>query len=573
MILDQFGQKIQSGPTIAQRAMSAMRASARAELAAAYDAAQTTGENQRHWRYADDLSATSANSLEVRRTLRQRARYECLQSNSFGNGIVNTIANDTIATGATLQVQMDRQYSQAIESKFWSWAKKVKLARKLRTARLAKCVDGETFVMKVNNPVIRDPVQLDIQVIEADQVSTPGWMEGRPGAVDGIIFDRYNNPAVYHVLKQHPGDTWVINSFEKYDVIADDMIHLFNAVRPGQARGIPEVTPALPLFAMLRRYTLATILAAETAADLAAVIQTTANAYDSTGASTDPAIQPFDTVQIDRGMMVSLPHGWQMNQFRPEQPTSTYEQFRNAILQEIARCVHMPENKALGSSASYNYSSAQLDDQIYWHSIHMERETLWEPDCLDRIFAWWFEEASNIPGYLPPLPILGEPPIKWVWPARLSANPAAEADVAIKLINAGLLLDEQYLENQGIDPEWFNARMTEQINRRKSWGTVSQETAQVMAVESNKQPEPTTEAEAAASQSSGEYMGLSTLQFKRNQKAILETLKKLAEGSLTPSQAEVFLAGVGLSPENIAKLLDDAKDGSVDSVPEVEANG
>lgn len=572
MLLDQYGQKLPTTPTVAQRAMAAMRASVRSELAAAYDAAQTTGENQKHWRYADDLSATAANSLEVRRQLRQRARYECLQSNSFGNGIVNTIANDTIATGASLQVQMERQYSQAIETKFWSWAKKVKLARKLRTARLAKCVDGETFIMKVNNPVIRDAVQLDIQVIEADQVSTPGWIEGRPGAVDGIVFDRYNNPAVYHVLKQHPGDTWVINSFEKYDVLADDMIHLFNAVRPGQARGIPEVTPALPLFAMLRRYTLATILAAETAADLAAVIQTTANAYDSTGQSTDPSIQPFDTVQIDRGMMISLPHGWQMNQFRPEQPTSTYEQFRNAILQEIARCVHMPENKALGSSASYNYSSAQLDDQIYWHSIRMERETLWEPDCLDRIFGWWFEEAINIPGYLPPLPVLGEPPIKWVWPARLSANPAAEADVAIKLINAGLLLDEQYLENQGIDPEWFNARMTEQIERRKSWGTVSQETAQIMSSEANKGTTQEVTPDAAA-QSSAEYMGLSTLQFKRNQKAILDTLKKLAEGVLTPSQAEVFLAGVGLSPENIAKLLDDAVDGSVDSVAEVPSDG
>jgi capsid protein len=261
-----------------------------------------------------------------------------------------------------------------------------------------------------------------------------------------------------------------------------------------------------------------------------------------------------------------------MNQFRPEQPTSTYEQFRNAILQEIARCVHMPENKALGSSASYNYSSAQLDDQIYWHSIRMERETLWEPDCLDRIFGWWFEEAINIPGYLPPLPVLGEPPIKWVWPARLSANPAAEADVAIKLINAGLLLDEQYLENQGIDPEWFNARMTEQIERRKSWGTVSQETAQIMSSEANKGITQESATDAAA-QSSAEYMGLSTLQFKRNQKAVLDTLKKLAEGTLTPSQAEVFLASVGLTPETIAKLLDDASDGSVDSVAEVPSDG
>ena len=37
--------------------------------------------------------------------------------------------------------------------------------------------------------------------------------------------------------------------------------------RPGQARGIPDITPALPLFAQLRRFTLAVLAAAETAAD------------------------------------------------------------------------------------------------------------------------------------------------------------------------------------------------------------------------------------------------------------------------------------------------------------------
>ncbi|HUW30645.1 MAG TPA: hypothetical protein VM223_03465, partial [Planctomycetota bacterium] len=41
-----------------------------------YDAAQTTDENRRHWANADALSASAANSLDVRRTVRNRARYE-----------------------------------------------------------------------------------------------------------------------------------------------------------------------------------------------------------------------------------------------------------------------------------------------------------------------------------------------------------------------------------------------------------------------------------------------------------------------------------------------------------------
>jgi lambda family phage portal protein len=565
MLLNEFGQRIPPSMTPQQKALGVMRASARAELAGAYDAAQTTGENQKHWRYADDLSAAAANSFQVRKTLRQRARYECLQSNSFGNGIVMTLANDTISTGPILQVQLDPTVSKVIEQRWKRWCRATKLVQKLRTARLSKIVDGETFLLRTTNPALRDACKLDINLVEADQVSTPGWMEGRPGMVDGIIFDRYNNPTVYHVLKQHPGEIWNIGAWQKVDVMADDVIHLFNAIRPGQARGVPEVTPSLPLFAFLRRYTLATIDAAETAANLSAIITTQANAWNSEGYSTDPGIQPFDSVQIDRGLMVSLPHGYDMKQFKPEQPTGSYEGFRNAILQEIARCVHMPENKALGSSANYNFSSAKLDDQIYWHSIQLERELIWINECMERIFEWWYEEAMNIDGYLP-LVDSYEPPHTWGWPPRLQANPAEDATTNLQLINGGLKLDEQYLNEQGIDPTWFFRKMDEQIDRRKRWGTVSQETATVMQAETKAQPEAGPE--AVANQSSGEYMGISRMQWNRNKKAILETLQNVADGTLNRAQAEVFLSGVGLSPENIAKLLEDASDGSVDSVSE-----
>lgn len=557
MLLDQYGKKMTSTQTaIKEKALASMKHAARAELTAAYDAAQTTGENQKHWRFADDLSATAANSRFVRETLRKRARYECLQSNSFGCGIVSTLANDTIGTGPTLQVAMGRDMSRQIEQRFATWCRRIGLAKKLRTARLSKCVDGETFIVRTTNPENRDPVQLDIKVIEADQVSTPGWMEGRQGMVDGIVFDIYDNPAVYHVLKQHPGDMWVVNAFTKVDVLARDMIHLFNEVRPGQKRGVPEVTPALPLFAYLRRFTLATILAAETAADFSAIIKTTGNAYNSEGLSSDPSVQPFDTVNIDRGMMTSLPYGWELQQFKAEHPTSTYEGFRNAILQEIARCVHMPENKALGSSAAYNYSSATLDDQIYWNSIDIEREVIWVQDCLERIFEWWWEEAVEIDGYLPLYPYIDLPPHKFVWPPKRANNPSEEASTAISLVNAGLMLDSQYLESRNIDPDWFNEEMEKQIERRKRWGTVSQETATVMSSEQSAKPTTDTQGGTDTTASKA-FMGLSRMQWKNNGKAMMDVAEKYNVGELTRTQAGVMLSGLGLSPEDIAMWLND----------------
>lgn len=72
-------------------------------LRARYDAAVTTHENRRHWASADGLSADAANSPEVRRTLRNRARYE-VANNSYARGIVLTLANDLIGTGPRLQM-------------------------------------------------------------------------------------------------------------------------------------------------------------------------------------------------------------------------------------------------------------------------------------------------------------------------------------------------------------------------------------------------------------------------------------------------------------------------------------
>ena len=65
----------------------------------------------------------------------------------------------------------------------------------------------------------------------------------------------------------------------------------------------------------------------------------------------------------------------------------------------------------------------------------------------------------------------------------------------------------------------------------------------------------------------GEMMGLSTLQWNRNRKAIQKTLDELAAGTMSEAAAKVFLSSVGMSEANVRALIDDAKDGSVDTLP------
>ena len=71
---------------------------------AKYDAAER-GDDYRHWANADAFAADAALSPFVRRTLRNRARYE-RSNNSYLAGISATLANDLIGTGPRLQLDI-----------------------------------------------------------------------------------------------------------------------------------------------------------------------------------------------------------------------------------------------------------------------------------------------------------------------------------------------------------------------------------------------------------------------------------------------------------------------------------
>jgi len=361
---------------------------------ARYDAATTTEDNRRHWAQADGLSANAANTASVRRTLRNRARYE-VANNSYAKGIVLTLANDLIGTGPRLQMlTSDQEANRRIEAAFHEWSAAIGLAAKLRTMRMARATDGEAFGLLISNPRLAHPIQLDLRLVEADQVTTP-HLNPLAHGVDGIVLDAWGNPIEYHVLKHHPGDVPVGGLLDFDQVPAAGMIHWFRADRPSQYRGIPDILPALPLFAQLRRFTLAVLAAAETAADFAGILYT-----DAPASGEADSAEPFESIELEKRALVTMPGGWRMSQIEAQQPATTYREFKAEILNEIARCLNMPFNIAAANSASYNYASGRMDHQVYFKSIRVDQSQVARV-VLDRLLAAWLDEAVLIPGLLP----------------------------------------------------------------------------------------------------------------------------------------------------------------------------
>jgi lambda family phage portal protein len=378
--------------------------------------------------------------------LRERSRFE-RDNNSYCQGMTLTMAGDLIGTGPRLQLLTDDEdLNDFFERAFGNWAESIDLAGKLQLLDLGAIVDGEGFALLVDNPELWSisEVTLDLKVIECDLVTedTLGVMAGRrpgqPVSVDGIRFDKVGNPVEYRVLREHPGDggwgadaDWLPSA---------QVLHWFRPLRAGQVRGIPETTPALPLFAQLRRYSLAVLMAAELAAELAAFIQT-----ELPPDGNADAIDPMDVLEIVRGMITTLPAGWSINQLRPEQPITGYAEYVGQVIREIARCFELPFGIAAGDSSTYNYASGRLDVQVYQRKVTRRRMAM-KVRLLNRLWRAWMDEATTVKTFRSMM--AGNPPwiewgYTWIWDGFEHVDPSKEAQALATLLgqNGATLAD------------------------------------------------------------------------------------------------------------------------------------
>ncbi|HUS39156.1 MAG TPA: phage portal protein [Pirellulales bacterium] len=430
-------------------------------IRARYDLANQGSEMlQRVWNEADKLSPDNANRLAIRRWLRERSRYECVENNAYLIGTIRMIVNDMVGSGPKLQITDKRispEQQRQIEEQYARWTKAINYREKLALMRTDKIVTGEAFKLSYTNKKVRNEVQLDFRCVEADRITTEYFQPEiydyeRIRYVDGIEYDRYENPKKYYVLKSHPGGYWYQgNPLEGDWVNAIDVRHWYRKDRSWH-RGIPELTTSLPLCALLRRYTLAVVLAAETAADFAAVLESEAPPNMDSYGSTD---SPFDTFPIDKGLFTTLPWGYKLSQIKAEQPVTHYDEFVNALIKEIIHPLLVPFNYHSGSSANSNMASAAVDIDVYKRMQHSERLSL-EANVLDEDAWQWFQEGVYLGDYFGEgdlsefMDILPDHHWRWDQVAQDHSDPMKVAN-ALKVLH-----DKKFLTDRDIQESRFN---------------------------------------------------------------------------------------------------------------------
>jgi len=360
-----------------------------ARLRATYDSAQTSTQTKRHWAASDSYSADTANSYSVRKKIRERARYE-VDNNSYPEGIAEAFALDVIGTGPRLQVfTSDDNLNDEIEGRWNEWAAAICLARKLRLLHRCRIIDGEAFGLTIDNPASAHAIKADLRILECDRFHNPSVMM-QDNNIDGVIIDAAGNPIRYQVLKQHPGTSSYKYNDGFYIYLAKYVIHWFKQFRAEQHRGVSELRSVLEIFAYLRRWTLANLSAAESAADIALGLHTEAPASGET-----EDLEPLEAIELERGMMVTLPGGWKFDQVKTEQPPTTYPEYKKELVKEGGRPALMPLNIAGGDSSDSNMASGRLDMQIYKNGCRIHQFDLSQIGC-DKLFYHFMREGRII---------------------------------------------------------------------------------------------------------------------------------------------------------------------------------
>lgn len=419
---------------------------------AAYDAVADNRNNANHWAKATSMDADSALVSELP-TMRNRIRHE-FRNNPYAIGIARKFAHYVIGEGPSLQCNLENEAQNDIVESAWAefcdncdYLGEMSYAEMLHLGVRDLFPSGEYF--RVFRAANVPGVSLRLLQVEADRISSPYQLLTDPAMRDGIQIDPLTGKKLlYWIAKWHPGNSYhpVTPSVDDYTKVApDQLVHYYVVDRPEQSRGCPLAVQMLETFARMRRWDEATIAAAERAALFGLIMVTNSDLM----LGDNPSVLDPEEWEIQAGMGVVAPPGYDVRQVQPEHPSGQYEAFKRSKISDCSVGVDMPYSVAAADSSQHNYASGRLDHQGWTRAVKVLRSWIGKRDC-SKTFRQWYEEARAVLPQFRTLPRYA-PPHTWRWPGFEHVDPVKEATAAETLLRNNLLSPQDYYAERGVD--------------------------------------------------------------------------------------------------------------------------
>lgn len=339
-----------------------------------WEAGFTDRLNEAHWQHAHGAPINHDLAVDLP-TLRARTAWE-LANNPIIEGMVTTHCNDLVGLeGPTLQVYSGNdRYNQRLESRWREWTELCDVTGTMSLVETLKLwfrgiwATGELLAQEVTDDTGDPfPVSLRLLSLHADRLATPLALNGDSQVALGVRRNRNGRPLTYYLTELSYVGPWQNMTGKSIPVPADMIHHGFFTVEPGQVRGFPLLSSALPAIADIRDYDLQVLDAARAAADTGVWFFTTNP--DGEKWAGDEGIEIENKRRTNR----TAPPGWQPMQINPGHPTAQYSEHRRERMLEFGRSACIPLMMIRLDSSQHNYSSARFDHQVYVQNLQVWR--------------------------------------------------------------------------------------------------------------------------------------------------------------------------------------------------------
>ena len=290
-----------------------------------------------------------------------------------------------------------------------------------------------------------------------DQARTMGLVNGH--VMEGVQFDEMGRRVAYWLFSYHPGGVLILNprgGIVSQPVPADQIMHVYRVLRPGQVRGVPWLAPVMMALRDLDDYCDAERVRKKVEACVTAFVQQPEGVDgDPLGiAGTDPSSGlPVESFQP--GMVEYLKPGQEIK-FNNPPAAGGYREYKMTELQGIMAGIGLPYELGTGDMSQVNYSSWRGGMLGFRNTVEAFRWLTLIPLFCDARVAAVHRHAdpAGQDSENPPRTIRRSHlrSVQWTAPRFESVDPVKDAEAVLKDVRMGRKTwFEAVLEN-GYDP-------------------------------------------------------------------------------------------------------------------------
>lgn len=338
---------------------------------------------------------------------------------------------------------------------------------------------GEVFVRRRDrfaSDGLSVPMQL--QLLEAEQLDQAFTMQLPNGNAirQGIEFNAIGKRVAYHFWRSHPGDFTQGQLGERTRVPADQVLHVFKPLRPGQIRGRPWLTAAMVKMFDLDQWDDAQLLRQKFAAFFMAFIEQEQGDINDTGlVNEDTVADEKGTAEVDMepGLAHLLPKGHKVVFSDTPDVGANYEPFYYRGLLALCAAMGLPYFAVSGDTSKANYSSLRAALlEVRRRIEQFQHETLVFQLCRP-VYNWWLPLAVmvgtvRIPGFAAAPRIYSR--VNWITPRWDWVDPLKDMQAEKLAVDNGFKARGEVIEGMGNDPNEVDERIAEDQSRETRLG-------------------------------------------------------------------------------------------------------